>query len=109
MTVLLVDFTAGERHSRVGQYDGDFVAVALDVLFRELAEVDVCFEFGVHRYRYLPVADGYRHVEVFVEQCAFQSYHIVVGHYLPDVVLGRIQAGCLFHLHDERRYGVDTL
>ena len=85
LNLLLVNLRTGQRNLRVGQEDGNLIAMTLDVFIREIGEVDICFQRGIHRNGYLTFAQGQGNVEVLAEKIALQPDHIVVGDNLVDV------------------------
>ena len=98
----MIDFRACERDFRVGQENGNLVAMALNVFLGEIGEVDICFQRGVHRNGYLAFAQRQGNVEILAEEIALQTDHIVVGDNLVDVVFGGIEPGRLLNLYNQR-------
>ena len=107
--VLLVDLRAGHRHLRVGEHNGDLVAVALDVTLGELAEVDPGLQLRIDGDGNLAVAKGKLDVELSLQQGTLQPKYVVVGYNLVHTVLCRIEPGTSPDLCDEHRQGVDTI
>ena len=103
--MLLVDLRTRHRHLRIRQDDGDAVAVTLNVLLRELTEVDPCLQLRVDRNGDTAVAKGNLDVELSLQHRSLQPQHVVVSHDLVYTVLCRVKLGTFPHLRHQGNVG----
>ena len=106
MPPTVVNAASGQLNLRVGQYYLYLVAVAPYVLFREVAEVDICLQRGVYRYGYLSRRERHGEVELLLQERAFQLHLVVVRYNLVHLIFSRVQLGAFLYLHHHDRYGV---
>ena len=99
--ILLVDLGTCHRYLRVGQYDGDLLALTLDVLFGEGAKVDICLELRINGNGHLTIAYRHLDIEATLQQGAFQAHHVIVGYNLMDMIFGGVEPGTFLYLGDE--------
>ena len=98
-----------DTYLRVGQYDGDLLALTLDVVFGEGTEVDIRLELRIDGDGYLTVAEGHLDIEATFQHRALQAQHVVVGYNLVDMIFGCVELGAFLHLGDEQGNGINPL